>query len=113
MQDTSTPLPGTFQSIVPVVDEILAVLVNHANSDRAVSNVEASDAVAVKVSERCCNSVFALLCVHGLTFGQARELHNMMEGMKRAAMDLPGGHLRTDQLERLSEVLDIEAAKRE
>lgn len=37
----------------------------------------------------------------------------MMEGMKRAAMDMPGGHLRKDQVDRLSEVLDLEAAKRE
>lgn len=50
MQDASAPLTGTFQSIMPAVDEILAILVSHANSDKPLSSVEASDAVAVKVS---------------------------------------------------------------
>jgi hypothetical protein len=37
----------------------------------------------------------------------------MMEGMKRAAMDMPGGHLRKDQVDRLTGILEQEAVKRE
>lgn len=43
---------------------------------------------------------------------QARELHSAMEGMRSAAMNLPGGHLSVEEIRRLESLLEAEGDKR-
>lgn len=72
----------------------------HSTSHRCMSSLH-NDNVAHPTSSPCYNAD-----------SQARELHATMEGMKRAALELPGGHLTMGEIERLAEMLKQEADKR-
>ncbi|RSH92762.1 hypothetical protein EHS25_008208 [Saitozyma podzolica] len=82
--------PGTFRPILPLLDEILSVLQGQATSEKPVGGIEAGESVAKK----------------------ARELHSAMEGMRSAAMNLPGGHLSVEEIRRLESLLEAEGDKR-
>ncbi|WVQ85523.1 hypothetical protein IAT38_007689 [Cryptococcus sp. DSM 104549] len=90
-ESSSEPLrPGTYRSLLPIVDEILSILHAQTVTPERVSPAQASEQVAPK----------------------AKELSSALEGMKTASMDLPGGHLSTDEIEGLIGVLDEEGEKR-
>ncbi|ORY28605.1 hypothetical protein BCR39DRAFT_534330 [Naematelia encephala] len=82
--------PGTFKSLLPMVDELLQTISRHGTSTGPPTTVEASESVANK----------------------ARELKAALTEMQDAALDLPGGHLSTEDIEELSEMLEEEAEKR-
>ncbi|WWD18185.1 hypothetical protein CI109_102634 [Kwoniella shandongensis] len=82
--------PGTFRSLLPTLDDILAILKEHGDSADRISPAQASEQVAPK----------------------ARELAKAIEEMKVAAMSIPGGHLSTEEVKRLRGVLEEEGEKR-
>ncbi|WWC60577.1 uncharacterized protein I303_103151 [Kwoniella dejecticola CBS 10117] len=93
---TSTPIantptiqPGTFQSILPLVDDLLGIIHGQATSEGG-NRAQAGESVALK----------------------AKELATTLGGMKVASMELPGGQLSIDEIRRLSVRLDEEADKR-
>lgn len=43
---------------------------------------------------------------------QAKEVHTIMEEMRRMAVVLPGGHVSLEKAKALEEMLDLEAEKR-
>ncbi|WVW80428.1 hypothetical protein I302_102410 [Kwoniella bestiolae CBS 10118] len=89
--DNSDPLkPGTFQSVLPLLDDILGILHSQATGEEKLSTAQASEGVAAK----------------------AKELASAIETMKLASINLPGGHLSIDELKSISERLDEESEKR-
>nr|XP_019007656.1 uncharacterized protein I206_07671 [Kwoniella pini CBS 10737]OCF46437.1 hypothetical protein I206_07671 [Kwoniella pini CBS 10737] len=81
--------PGTFQSILPILDDLLGILYTQATSEGG-NKAQAGESVAAK----------------------AKELATTLENMKLASMELPGGNLSINEIRKLSEKLDEEAEKR-
>ena len=106
---TLDPLaPGTFRSLLPLLDELLVLIQSHATSVNPPSSVEASEAVAAKVSKH-----FGVpACARADRIPKARELNAALETMRTAALDLPGGHHSTGQIESLTAMLGVEAERR-
>ncbi|WVQ97007.1 hypothetical protein IAU59_004117 [Kwoniella sp. CBS 9459] len=89
----STPLalqPGTFQSLVPMIDDIFNTLYQQSIGGEKVSTALAAEQVAPK----------------------AKQLAQALETMKAAAMDLPGGNLSTEEVRKLTEMLDEQGEQR-
>ncbi|WVQ71290.1 hypothetical protein IAR50_000817 [Cryptococcus sp. DSM 104548] len=82
--------PGTYRSLLPIVDEILAILHAQTVSPERISPAQSSDQVAPK----------------------AKELSQALEGMKMSALSLPGGNLSTEDIGKLLDVLETEGDKR-
>ncbi|KAK4684714.1 hypothetical protein P7C73_g5454, partial [Tremellales sp. Uapishka_1] len=82
--------PGTFASLQPTLDALLEIIHAQSVSPKGASQSEAAEAVAAK----------------------AKEMNGLLVEMKKAAMNLPGGHLSTDQIDHLSAVLEDEAERR-
>ncbi|KAK6907624.1 hypothetical protein L486_05543 [Kwoniella mangroviensis CBS 10435] len=82
--------PGTFRSLLPLIDDILCILHSQATGEERLTTAQASEGVAVK----------------------AKELASAIETMKIASINLPGGHLSIDELKVISERLDEESEKR-
>ncbi|TYJ55753.1 hypothetical protein B9479_003529 [Cryptococcus floricola] len=82
--------PGTYRSLLPIVDEILAILHAQTVSPERISPAQSSDQVAPK----------------------AKELSQALEGMKMSALSLPGGNLSTEDIGKLLDVLESEGDKR-
>ncbi|WVF70955.1 hypothetical protein IAT40_005750 [Kwoniella sp. CBS 6097] len=90
---SSIPLalqPGTFQSLLPMIDDIFNTLYQQTISGEKVSTALAAEQVAPK----------------------AKQLAQALETMKIAAMDLPGGHLSTEEIRKLSDLLDEQGEQR-
>ncbi|WWC88157.1 uncharacterized protein L201_003062 [Kwoniella dendrophila CBS 6074] len=82
--------PGTFQSLLPLLDDIIGILYSQLTDSERLNTVQASEGVAIK----------------------AKELASAIESMKLASLNLPGGHLSIDELKNLSDKLDEESEKR-
>ncbi|WVR05599.1 hypothetical protein IAU60_002618 [Kwoniella sp. DSM 27419] len=82
--------PGTFRSILPLVNDILATLYAQSASAERITPAQAGEQVA----------------------GKAKELAQALEGMKTAALQLPGGHITTEQVRKLQQVMTEEGDKR-
>ncbi|WWD05451.1 hypothetical protein V865_003528 [Kwoniella europaea PYCC6329] len=82
--------PGTFQSLLPLIDDILGILHSQATGEERLTTAQASEGVAIK----------------------AKQLASAIEMMKLASINLPGGHLSIEELKVISERLDEESEKR-
>ncbi|KIR30597.1 hypothetical protein I307_03708 [Cryptococcus deuterogattii 99/473] len=82
--------PGTYQSLLPFVDEILSILHAQTVSPEKISSAQASEQVAPK----------------------AKELAQVLESMKLSALSLPGAHLSIEEINNLTDVLEKEGEKR-
>ncbi|KAK8865632.1 hypothetical protein IAR55_000777 [Kwoniella newhampshirensis] len=90
-QTNTNPLqPGSFRSLLPTLNDILAILNDQGDSAEKILPAQASEQVAPK----------------------ARELTKAIEEMKSAAMGIPGGHLSTEEVRRLKGILEEEGEKR-
>ncbi|WVO13088.1 hypothetical protein L204_100699 [Cryptococcus depauperatus] len=81
---------GAFKCLLPMVDEILGLLHSQTTSSNQISPAQTSEHVAPK----------------------AKELAQALEGMKEAVMSLPGGHLATEEINEMIDILDEEGDKR-
>ncbi|WVO19602.1 uncharacterized protein IAS62_000891 [Cryptococcus decagattii] len=82
--------PGTYQSLLPFVDDILSLLHAQTVSPEKISSAQASEQVAPK----------------------AKELAQVLESMKLSALSLPGAHLSIKEINNLTDVLEKEGEKR-
>ncbi|KAE8540222.1 hypothetical protein D1P53_004161 [Cryptococcus gattii VGV] len=82
--------PGTYQSLLPFVDEILSILHAQTVSPEKISSAQASEQVAPK----------------------AKELAHVLESMKLSALSLPGAHLSIEEINNLTDILEKEGEKR-
>lgn len=104
--------PGTFRSLLPTLDDLLTIIRSQSTSANPPSPVEASEAVAAKVSPSSTLLGTRRACTNADNIVQARELDTSLESMRTAALNLPGGHLSTARLQELSEMLEDEAENR-
>ncbi|OWZ79478.1 hypothetical protein C365_01739 [Cryptococcus neoformans Bt85] len=82
--------PGTYQSLLPIVDEILSILHAQTVSPEKLSPAQASEQVAPK----------------------AKALAQVLESMKLSAMSLPGAHLSIEEINSLTGILEKEGEER-
>jgi hypothetical protein len=103
--DASSQQATAFTSIMPVLDDLLDLIGKQATADEIGGG--SNDDIVKKVGRYWTSRLD-----FGWTDNQAKELRSRMEEMKRAAIELPGGHISLDQAVELEGMLDLETEKR-
>jgi hypothetical protein len=103
--DGSSQQATAFTSIMPILDDLLDLIGRQATADE-IGGGSNDDVVKKVIIYRTTWLGF------GWTDNQAKELRSRMEEMKKAAIELPGGHISLDQAVELEAMLDLETEKR-